>query len=86
MTHSIKYFEKSLQSNNFYIPLHDNGKRGHFAVPYKQFYLILAGKPGAKFLPAANVSMQKRTYQAYEEVFEKLKTIAFKYGIKIVDS
>ena len=40
----------------------------------------MGGKPGEKMLPLVYILMQKRTYKAYDELFDQLKRIGLKYS------
>ena len=48
--------------------------------PFKQVYYTMGGKPNEKMVPVDYVLMQKRTFEAYDEVFGQLKRMAQSYG------
>jgi hypothetical protein len=51
--------------------------------PFKQAYYIMGGKQGEKMLPLVYILMQKKTFKAYDEVFEQLKRVAAKYSVSL---
>ena len=51
--------------------------------PFKQVYYTMGGKPLEKMVPVDYVLMQKRTCDAYDEVFGQLKRIAHSYSIEL---
>ena len=51
--------------------------------PFKQLYVLLAGKSSEKVLPCAYILMQKKNFAAYKEMFDQLKLIAEDYGCNL---